>query len=156
MSKSFVFALACLWLIAACLGAEADVPKALPESFSRPVELMSTPSPEKASSDQKTTPSWIFSKHPTSIIHSYYDYMIGSFNNLPLNLIPSSAGGGYFLTWTGRGTPGGECMPYYGYLDYDGNMVNAARIETQSSGAHGMPATTILTSPSCATTASSS
>ncbi|HPX67599.1 MAG TPA: T9SS type A sorting domain-containing protein [Candidatus Syntrophosphaera sp.] len=140
MSKSFVFALACLWLIAACLGAEADVPKALPESFSRPVELMSTPSPEKASSDQKTTPSWIFSKHPTSIIHSYYDYMIGSFNNLPLNLIPSSAGGGYFLTWTGRGTPGGERMPYYGYLGYDGNMVNAARIKTQSSGAHGMPA----------------
>lgn len=140
MSKSFAFALACLWLAAAYLGAEADVPKALPESFSRPVELMSTPSPEKASSDQKTTPSWIFSKLPTSIIHSYYDYMIGSFNNLPLNLIPSSAGGGYFLTWTGRGTPGGERMPYYGYLGYDGNMVNAARIETQSSGAHGMPA----------------
>lgn len=141
MSKSFVLALACLGLAVVSLGADAagpDVPEALPEALSRAAKPM--PAPEKAAPEQKTTPAWNFSKMPTALMNSYYDYMIGSYNNLPLNLIPSSAGGGYFLTWTGCGTPTSDRRSFYGYLDPAGTMINADQIVPQGSGAHGMPA----------------
>ncbi len=141
MSKSFVLALASLWLATLCSGVEAAgplVPESLPEEMARAAKPM--PAPEKAAPEQKTTPAWIFSKNPTALMNSYYDYMIGSYNNLPLNLIPSSAGGGYFLTWTGCGTPTSDRRSFYGYLDPAGTMINADQIVPQGSGAHGMPA----------------
>jgi hypothetical protein len=144
MSKSFVLALACLGLAVVSLGADAagpDVPEALPEALSRAAKPM--PAPEKAAPEQKTTPAWIFSKNPTALMNSYYDYMIGSYNNLPLNLIPSSAGGGYFLTWQGRTAPTSDRRSFYGYLDPAGNVINAAKIEPYGSGVQGYPAVAV-------------
>ncbi|HPH61943.1 MAG TPA: hypothetical protein PLX72_09885, partial [Candidatus Syntrophosphaera sp.] len=141
MSKSFVLALACLGLAVVSLGADAagpDVPEALPEALSRAAKPM--PAPEKAAPEQKITPGWIFSRQPVAITTSYYDYMIGSYNNLPLNLIPSSAGGGYFLTWQGRTAPASDRRTYYGYLDPAGNMINTNQIGPYSAGVQGWPA----------------
>ncbi|MDD4223277.1 MAG: T9SS type A sorting domain-containing protein [Candidatus Cloacimonetes bacterium] len=146
MSKSLVFALACLWLAVVCLGAEAalpDVPEALPKSFLRPEKPMPALATQKGAPEQKTTPSWIFSREPISLQISTYDYMIGSYNNLPLNLIPSSAGGGYFLTWQGRTAPTSDRRSFYGYLDPAGNMINVAQIEPYGSGVQGYPAVAV-------------
>ncbi len=46
---------------------------------------------------QREMPSYTFTKLPTAIITNYYDYMIGSYNELPLGVIPEIAGGGYFI-----------------------------------------------------------
>ncbi|HOH47720.1 MAG TPA: hypothetical protein PLX59_07725, partial [Candidatus Cloacimonadota bacterium] len=68
-------------------------------------------SPIKASApgsaQSRIAPSYTFSVAPTSLMTNYYDYMIGSYNSLPLRLIPTSAGGGYFMTFHGKRTPSG-------------------------------------------------
>ncbi|PKN73602.1 MAG: hypothetical protein CVU50_02485 [Candidatus Cloacimonetes bacterium HGW-Cloacimonetes-3] len=72
----------------------------------------------------RTAPEYIFTKTPTSLLTSYNDYMIGSYNSLPLRVIPESAGGGYFMTYHGQPTTTGTRRVYYGYLSSTGNVLN--------------------------------
>ncbi|MDP2173861.1 MAG: T9SS type A sorting domain-containing protein [Candidatus Cloacimonadaceae bacterium] len=72
----------------------------------------------------RNVPEYIFTKLPTPIITSYWDYMVGSYNGLPIRTIPASEGGGYFMTYTGRRQPTGTRRAYYTYLNAQGNVVN--------------------------------
>ena len=72
----------------------------------------------------RDVPAYTFTRLPTGIIVNYYDYMIGSYNGLPLRVIPSSAGGGYFMTYHGRRQPTSTRRAFYTYLDAQGNVVS--------------------------------
>ncbi len=91
-----------------------------PTSNKRPVDT-----PQGISIPQnRTEPAYTFTKLPTSIIVNYYDYMIGSYNGLPLRTIPQSQGGGYFMTYHGRRQPTGTRRVFYTYIDAAGNILN--------------------------------
>ncbi len=72
----------------------------------------------------RVAPEYSFTKLPTAIIVNYYDYMIGSYNGLPLRIIPEVAGGGYFMTYHGRRQPTSTRRVFYTYIDEGGNIVN--------------------------------
>ena len=72
----------------------------------------------------RTAPEYTFTKLPTAIITNYYDYMIGSYNGLPLRNIPDTAGGGYFMSYHGRRQPTSTRRSFYTYIDANGDVVN--------------------------------
>lgn len=72
----------------------------------------------------RVAPEYTFTKLPTAIITNYYDYMIGSYNGLPLRNIPDVAGGGYFMSYHGRRQPTSTRRAFYAYIDAQGNVVN--------------------------------
>lgn len=78
----------------------------------------------------RNEPHYTFSKTPISINVNYYDYMIGSYNGLPLRVIPEVAGGGYFMTYHGKNQPGDSATRrvFYSYIDADGNMISNSEI----------------------------
>ncbi len=78
----------------------------------------------KLISPPRTPPSFTFSRNPVSLMTSYYDYMIGSYNGLPLRVIPQIAGGGYFMTYHGKRTPTAIRRVFHAYLDNNGNVIN--------------------------------
>jgi hypothetical protein len=65
-----------------------------------------------------------FSIAPFTLIMSYYDYMIGAYNNLPVNVQPDTLYGGYFFTFHGRRTTGGQRRVFYVYCDDNGVVQN--------------------------------
>ena len=88
-------------------------------------QLKPLPSPKGIRmSAQRDVPSYTFTKNPTAIITNYYDYMIGSYNELPLLVIPDAAGGGYFMTYHGRRQANSTRRVFYAYLDPAGNVIN--------------------------------
>jgi hypothetical protein len=58
--------------------------------------------------------------------------MIGGYNSLPLRVVPSSAGGGYFATYQARRTVTGLRRTFYAFLDAQGNMINNNEVSTNS------------------------
>jgi hypothetical protein len=72
----------------------------------------------------REVPAYTFTKIPTAIITNYYDYMIGSYNGLPLRVIPSAQGGGYFMTYHGRRQATATRRTFYTYIDAAGNVLN--------------------------------
>lgn len=94
--------------------------------------------PGEAITHQRTAPAYTFSRTPVSLLTSYNDYMIGSYNGLPLRVIPESAGGGYFMTYHGQTTPTGQRRVYYAYLSSAGNVNNNNTI-TLTSVREGFP-----------------
>ena len=72
----------------------------------------------------RDSPAYTFTKLPTAIITNYYDYMIGSYNEIPLNVIPASEGGGYFMTYHGRRQASSTRRVFYTHLDEAGNVIN--------------------------------
>jgi len=71
----------------------------------------------------RNPPPYIFTRTPTALLNSYYDYMIGSYNNLPLQVIPTSSGGGYFMTYHGSRSPTSQRRVFYSCLDASGNTI---------------------------------
>jgi len=92
----------------------------------------------KTISRDRTSPAFTFSCNPNYLLFSYYDYMIGSYNSLPLRVIPQSGGGGYFMTYHGRRTPTSTRRAFYTHLDATGNIVSSSEI-TDSNAAGGYP-----------------
>ncbi len=76
----------------------------------------------RMSTQTRNAPSFNFTKTPTNLMVNYYDYMIGSYNGLPLRVIPDAVGGGYFLTFHGRRQPSATRRVFYAYLDTAGNV----------------------------------
>lgn len=72
----------------------------------------------------RAVPAYTFTVQPTALITSYYDYMIGSYNGIPLRTIPEAEGGGYFMTYHGRRQPTSTRRAFYAYIDASGNVVN--------------------------------
>jgi hypothetical protein len=76
----------------------------------------------------RTPPDFSFSVNPSPMITSYFDYMIGNYNAQPLQLIPESAGGGYFLTFHGKRTATGNRRVFYAHLNSAGQLTNVNEI----------------------------
>ncbi len=51
----------------------------------------------------RTVPQFTFTGTPVSLLTSYYDFMIGDYNGMPVQIPDNvTGGGGYFLTYHGR------------------------------------------------------
>lgn len=88
---------------------------------------------------KRNVPTYTFTKAPTSIAVNYYDYMIGSYNGLPIRVIPPHVqGGGYFMTYHGRSQSTGTRRMYYSYLDAAGNLkINSTITNSQIHEGYG-------------------
>ena len=71
----------------------------------------------------REVPAYTFTKTPTPLMVNYYDYMIGSYNGLPIRVITDVNYPGYFLTYHGRRTPTGTRRAFYAHLDANGNLI---------------------------------
>jgi len=69
-----------------------------------------------------------FSVNPINLLLSYYDYMIGSYNDLPLCVQPDPTYGGYFLTFHGKRTASGQRRVFYSYINDNGVIENMNEI----------------------------
>jgi len=69
-----------------------------------------------------------FSVVPNNLVLNYYDYMIGSYNDLPLCVQPDPTYGGYFLTFHGKRTPTGQRRVFYSYINDNGVIENMNEI----------------------------
>lgn len=84
-------------------------------------------------------PNFNFTVNPTVLMESYYDYMIGSYNGIPMRVIPSDDGG-YFLTFHGKNSSSTEekRRVFYAHIDAAGNVVNQ-NVITNSENTEGYP-----------------
>lgn len=83
-------------------------------------------------------PSYTFSRTPQALMTSYYDYMMGSYNGLPLQIVPDAAGGGYFMTYHGKRNPTSTRRVFYAYINSSGVLVNNNEI-TYVNNSEGYP-----------------
>jgi hypothetical protein len=97
-----------------------------PDFVKKPVEA---PSQGKMITPGRYVPAYGFTKTPTVLLQSYYDYMIGSYNSIPLRNIPD-AEGGYFLTYHGRRTADDESTrrTFFAHLSASGDILNQNEI----------------------------
>ncbi len=65
-----------------------------------------------------------FSITPISLLTSYYDYMIGGYNDLPMCVEPDPLYGGYFLTFHGKRTATGQRRVFFSYISDNGVVQN--------------------------------
>ncbi|MDY0150666.1 MAG: choice-of-anchor J domain-containing protein [Candidatus Cloacimonas sp.] len=72
----------------------------------------------------REVPPYSFSAQPTNLLTSYWDYMIGGFNGLPLCTVPDNQGGGYFLTYSGKRSANAQRRVFYAYLNNSGQLIN--------------------------------
>jgi len=84
----------------------------------------------------RDVPEWEFVVNPTNLITTYYDYMPGSYNSLPVRVQPAvsepfgyPAGGVYILFHT-RETSAADRREYYSYVDQQGNILTTSPIST--------------------------
>ena len=82
----------------------------------------------------RDVPEWEFIVDPTSLITTYYDYMPGSYNSLPVRIQPAvsepygyPAGGVYILYHT-QETSSIDRREYYSYIDDQGNVLASAPV----------------------------
>lgn len=60
---------------------------------------------------------WQVSIIPTPVLTSYYDYMIGGYNSLPMQIVPDEFGGGVFFTYHAKRTATGIRKSCFSYLN---------------------------------------
>lgn len=77
-------------------------------------------------------PAYTFTRTPVTLLTSYYDYMIGSYSGLPLQVIPPVHGGGYLMTYHARRTPTSTRRVFFAHLLSDGTMPYNNEITTIS------------------------
>lgn len=79
--------------------------------------------------NSRTVPQYTFTRTPYALLTSYYDYMIGSYNGIPLRVIPSDiSGGGYFMTYHARRAANATRRIFYAYLGADGSLTTNSEI----------------------------
>ncbi|MDY0325951.1 MAG: T9SS type A sorting domain-containing protein [Candidatus Cloacimonadaceae bacterium] len=98
---------------------------------------LESPGQGKLISSNRYLPDYSFTKTPTVLLESYYDYMIGSYNSIPIRNIPL-AEGGYFITFHGKRTPSGARRVFYAHLNAAGQISNINEI-SQVTNHEGYP-----------------
>jgi hypothetical protein len=86
--------------------------------------------PRMFENNNRDIPAWSFGIDPVSLITSYYDYMPGSYNSIPIRIQPELVGGGVYITFHSKETAASTRRIYYAYLDADGSLSNVATIST--------------------------
>ena len=119
--KKTLMLIACLTLIIGIVYANDVMQAVMKRTNDQPIANMRI---EKT----RNAPVFTFTKTPTSLLTSFNDYMIGSYNGLPLRVIPESVGGGYFMTYHGQTAPTGLRRVYYAYLSSAGEVINNTEI----------------------------
>jgi len=74
-------------------------------------------------SPQRDVPAYNISVTPTSIMTSYYDYMMGGYEHLPMQVIPPSAGGGYMISYHGQRTTDSQRRAFYSRISNTGQVL---------------------------------
>lgn len=116
--KKILLLVLCLSFVIGAVYAKAMQPTAIP----KPIALETN---GRHVTPHRDTPAYTFTKTPTSLMVNYYDYMIGSYNGLPIRVIPQGEyGGGYFMTYHGKRTPTGTRRAFYAHIAADGSVVN--------------------------------
>jgi len=114
-------------LLTLCLSFVVGALLAKPMQPDHAQEALEAPGRERYTSPVRTAPNYTFTKTPTVLLENYYDYMIGSYNGLPLRVIPNDEGG-FFMTYHGKRTASGSRRTFYAHLDAAGNVVNQNEI----------------------------
>jgi hypothetical protein len=114
-------------LLTLCLALAIGAVYAKPMQPDNAREALEAPGAGRLITQNRNAPDYEFTKTPTVLLENYYDYMIGSYNGLPMRVIPGEDGG-YFLTYHGRRTPTGERRVFYAHLDDAGNVLNQNEI----------------------------
>jgi len=65
-------------------------------------------------------PGYNFFIAPTFVRESWFDYMMGSYNNLPMQEVPTEFGGGRFFTYQAKLTNLGTRKVWFGYISDNG------------------------------------
>ena len=109
----------CILILSSVLTAQEMIPTPINK------KVMETPVYKKFIPSDRTVPQFTFTRTPVSLLTSYYDFMIGSYNGMPVQVIPDNVtgGGGYFLTYHGRRYATGTRRMFYAYLDADGTVL---------------------------------
>lgn len=87
----------------------------------------------------RTPPSYSFTHTPLSLMASYYDYMIGSYNNIPLQV----ANGGYLMTYHGNFSATATRRVFYSWLDASGALTFSNYLDEYGPNREGYPAMAI-------------
>ncbi|MCB5270929.1 MAG: T9SS type A sorting domain-containing protein [Candidatus Cloacimonetes bacterium] len=125
-------------LLAICLSfmiAAVNAQQMQPDHAKKPLE---SPVQGRPINLNRSAPDYQFTRNPTVLLESYYDYMIGSYGGIPIRNIPLDEGG-YFLSFHGKRTPGGSRRTFYAHLSADGNVSNINEI-SQVTNHEGYPA----------------
>ena len=135
MSRTFVYTLTMLWVSFGLCCVEIQDPGFISPSKDLPQGTALTVF--------RNPPAYTFSVNPVQLLFSYNDYMIGSYNSMPLQVVPSYAGGGYFMTYHGQRSVTGLRRVFYSYLNSAGIPLNSAET-TESELREGYPSLSLL------------
>jgi len=81
------------------------------------------PFPEGRRIDRnREVPEFSFSVAPTTLLTTYYDYMVGNYNSFPIRRVPGHAGDGHFLTFMAKRTPTGTRRVFWAYIEPTGTI----------------------------------
>jgi len=83
-------------------------------------------------------PTFTFGVLPTVLATSYYDYMIGSYTNLPIRVQTEENGGGAFMVWHGKQSASATRRVSYAFVNENGERVLSQEI-TSDGIAQGYP-----------------
>ncbi|RKX67844.1 hypothetical protein DRP43_06240 [candidate division TA06 bacterium] len=112
-----------------------DIPE--PYSGRIPIENYNkaniVPANKCLSRENTPVPDYEFIKYPTTIMTSYYDYMMGSYESFPLRM-QTEHGDGYYLTFFARPTTTDNRRQYWAYLDSTFDLVDWGTISTNDIG----------------------
>ncbi len=86
-----------------------------------------------ANHHSRTTPEFSISKTPTDIISNYYDYQIGSYNSIPVQL-QSDEIGGIYMTFHGKETSSSNRRIYYAYINANGQLTSSSTVTSDDNG----------------------
>jgi hypothetical protein len=98
--------------------------------------------PQSASAERdliRNAPNWSFSRTPVNVMESWFDYMPGSYNGLPMQIVPDNYGGGYFMIFHAKSTSAATRKVYYAKIASGGTVEGTAAITT-STNIEGYPA----------------
>lgn len=122
-------------LLVLCLSFVIVAVNAEPMQPDHAKKALESPAMGKLVNTTRSAPPFEFTKAPTELLVSFYDYMIGSYNGIPIRNIPT-AEGGYFLTYHGKRTalPTATRRVFYAHLDANGNVLNQNEISPNTIG----------------------
>ena len=81
-------------------------------------------------------PNYEFIVEPTELMFTYYDYMPGSYNSIPIRIQPEISqpygfpAGGVYIVYQAQEPATANRKVYYSYLDSEGNLVSTSLIST--------------------------
>jgi len=86
----------------------------------------------------RNPPVWTWAHQPLNVMESWFDYMPGGYNSIPIQLIPDAQGGGYFMIFHGKNTSSATRRVYYAKISSTGTLAGTGLVSTNTN-AEGYP-----------------